>query len=124
MTRVRGGSHSPDSNSGRMVHVLPLTEAQSVQSMVIYLPCNTYYRPNPRHASLPPFFGFHTLIIAAEMLFAVTSTKFTTPSTVFAYCLLWIFPIEAVPQWLMISVFHGRYFWNIAISPITEAMYR
>ena len=58
---------------------------------------------------LPFFLSIHTLIIASEMLFAVTSTEFTTPSTAFAYLLIWTFPIEAVPQLLMACVLQGCY---------------
>lgn len=51
-----------------------------------------------------PFFSIHTLIIPTEMLFAVTAAEFTTPSTAFAYCLIWTFSIETVPQLLMVCL--------------------
>lgn len=66
----------------------------------------------------PPSPAPPSLIISTEMLSAVTAAEFTPPSAVFAYCLIWIFPIETVPQQLMASVFHGCYSPS-AISPIT-----
>ena len=77
--------------------------------MVISCLRTPHYGPRPPLGPPPsPFFSIHTLIIAAEMLFAVSPTEFTTPSTAFAYCLIWTFPIENVPQLLMVC---SRVLW-------------
>lgn len=81
--------------------------------MVISFLCTAHYCTPPTFV----VFSIHTLIIAAEMLFAVTSAEFTTPSAAFAYCLIWVFPIEAFPQLLMAPVFHGLFHQAMPSTP-------